>query len=98
MAALRLVDSSAPAVSMPRAAMAWSTVVAVVQIVCGLPSTLNVTSRPNLTATRVPSVSLVSAPGATTSWSVTSMPWLSSRSPTVPAAVRPHWPGRPRTA
>ncbi len=44
---LRLVDSSAPAVSMPRAATAWSTVVAVVQMVCGFPSTLKVTSRPN---------------------------------------------------
>ena len=52
MVELRLVDSSAPAVSMPRAVTAWSTVVAVVQIVCGLPSTLKVTSRPNLTAIR----------------------------------------------
>ncbi len=88
------MDSSAPAVSMPRAVTAWSTVVAVVQMVCGLPSTLKVTWRPNLTATREPSSSLAVRPGATTSWSPTSMPLLSSRSPTVPAAVRTSlaWP------
>ena len=53
---LRLVDSLAPPMSMPRAPTAWSTVVAVVQIVCGSPSTVKVTSRPNRTATCVPVV------------------------------------------
>ena len=84
---LRLVDSSAPAMSMPRAPTAWSTVVAVVQIVCGSPSTVKVTSRPNRTATCVPSSSLVSTPGATRSRLPTSMPSRSSRAPTVPAVV-----------
>ena len=95
--ALRLVERSAPVVSRPRALIALPTFVAVVQSICGAPSTVTVTWRPYWTETRVPSCSSVVVDGATTSCGPTLMCCALSRSPTVWALVTT-WPAWPSTA
>ena len=80
-------EISAPGESRSSAANACSTVVAVVQCVCGRPSTVTLTWRPCRTSMRAPSANLVSTVGITTSCWPTSRPLLSRSWPTEPAVV-----------